>query len=224
MNKVIGNPVERSGFQFSFKLCAICFSLLLVFILAVAVISVVSIEKTNARLIDNLREEQLLALEAHERAYTLLLHDLQDTIVRLDGESQEEIQASFSKVTTGIRKVDAVYSGLLAEQKKKTLDSVYSETDISAKYKEAIGFLDKKKFRQANELFSFVVTEQPDNLEARYYRIYSLFNMNTMDRNQYGLIQKELLLLEKSGFENPEIENILAFIESETASKLNGRE
>lgn len=161
------------------------------------------------------RAEQNRVLAQEEQVLTNRIDDLKTTMLMLDEASNRKVQGAFGKVSSGIRKVDTVYSDLLAEQKKKTLDSVYTDAEVNAKYREALELIDKKKYFQANELLNFVVKEQADNLDARFYRVFSLFNMNTVDRNQYPSIQKELGILRQRGYDNPDIERILTFIQSE---------
>jgi len=114
-----------------------------------------------------------------------------------------------------IQQINTIYAGLLAEMERRTLDSLFSEVMIIDKEQEAAALFREGRFIQASEIYLIVSEANPDNFEARFFHLYSLFLSNRMNRSNYPRIVEGLEALERHGFHRREIREILEFIESE---------
>ena len=114
-----------------------------------------------------------------------------------------------------IQRINAVYSNLLEEMEKRTLDSLYMESVLVDMEQEARVLFGEGRFAQASGLYFTVANAQPENFEARFFHLYSLFLNNRMDRNNYPQVREGFLALERNGFIRSEIREVLEFIEFE---------
>jgi uncharacterized protein (DUF927 family) len=124
----------------------------------------------------------------------------------------EEVRAANYR----IRQVNQVYGDLLAEQKKRTLESVYDEGTVQDLKDEAWGLFEEGKYRQAHDLYRTIEGREPENLEVRFYRYYALFLTNRMDAEQYGAVKTAFSLLEKNGYTRKEMDDVVQFISLES--------
>jgi len=115
----------------------------------------------------------------------------------------------------GIRRIDTVYAGILAELEKRTLDSLYTEVVLVDMEREADVLFTEGKYAQASAMYAALAEAQPENTEARFSFLYSLFLSNKMDRSNYGQIKEGFLILERNGYQRREIGETLEFIEME---------
>jgi hypothetical protein len=114
-----------------------------------------------------------------------------------------------------IQQIDAVYAGILAELEKRTLDSLYTETGLKEKEMEAGILFREGKYPSAGALYAVVAEAQPENVEARFYFLYSLFLSNKLDRSNYQRIKDGLQALDRNGYHRAEIREVLEHIELE---------
>ena len=114
-----------------------------------------------------------------------------------------------------IQQMNTVYAGILAEMEKRTLDSLYTETTLISMEQEAKMLFGEGKFVQASVLYATVAEAQPENTEARFFYLYSLFLSNRLDRSNYRRIKEGFLLLERNGYRRREIRDVLEYIELE---------
>jgi len=126
-----------------------------------------------------------------------------------------EIENANTDTMTRINRINNVYASLLAEMEKRTLDSIYSEVVLKDMEKEAQAHFSQGRFAQANALYSTIASSQPENKEAQFYYLYSMFLNNRMYRGNYRQIKEGLLALERGGFYRREVREIINFIESE---------
>ena len=126
-----------------------------------------------------------------------------------------EIETGTQTTGSRINRINTVYSNLLAEMEKRTLDSIYTEVTLLDMEKEASVHFTQGRYAQAGALFTTVANAQPENKEARFYYLYSLFLNNRMNRGNYQQIKEGFLTLEKGGYYRAEIKEVLSFIESE---------
>jgi len=130
-------------------------------------------------------------------------------------DQTERLIAEIAIINRHLNRIENVYGALLDEQKKKTLQDLYDEPFIIDKYKNAEKLFNERKYRQAYDEFSFVSNEQPDNLNALFFKYYSLFLINKGDQSQYRIIKNSLLQLQKRGYNRSEIQDVLDFISNE---------
>ena len=123
-----------------------------------------------------------------------------------------------------IQRINTVYSNLLTEMEKRTVDSLYSESLLIDMEKEAAIFFQEGNYIQAMAHYAAVAEAQRENNNARFYYLYSLFLNNKMDRNNYQTIKEGLLALETHGYLRREIKDVLDFINYEEAGFENLRE
>jgi len=115
----------------------------------------------------------------------------------------------------GIQQINAVYTGILAELEKRTLDSLYTEVVLIDLEQEAGLLFKEGKYLQASALYETIADAQPENTEARFFYLYSLFLGNKLDRTNYRRIKEGFLVLERNGYERAEIREVLEYIDIE---------
>jgi hypothetical protein len=154
-------------------------------------------------------------------------------------ESTERSWQNIELMNSQLSRSEKVYSKLLAEYQKKVIDNLYDEntplimtrerdviyTSVQFRLydenmlldmaKEAEAMFNKGQYRQAYERYVMVSDIQTENLEARFYRYYSLFLLNKNDRNRYREIRSALLQLDRNGFNHPELFRILKYLDTE---------
>jgi len=133
----------------------------------------------------------------------------------ITNDQTDRIIAVISITNRNVNRIEQVYNALLDEQKKKTLQSLYNESFVIDRYENAEKLFSQNKYRQAYDEFSFVSNEQPENLNAIFFKYYSLFLINKGDQSQYRTIKNSLLQLQKRGYTRSEIQEILDFISNE---------
>lgn len=133
----------------------------------------------------------------------------------LTKEQTDSIIDSISTTNRRVIRIEQVYGALLDEQKKRTLESLYDESLIIDRYELAEKLFRERKYRQAYDEFSFVVAEQSENLNALFFKYYSLFLINKGDQSQYRIIKNSFLQLQRHGYSKPEIQEVLDFISDE---------
>jgi hypothetical protein len=194
-------------------------------VLAVAgilIYSTIMVQKSFEKMSDKLDAIEESMIEQFGLQKTAFYEKEEEIAEELKEVFREYIQESTQ--TTGwridgtdarIRETEKVYASILEEQKKKTVESVYSDTELRAQYDNAANLFREQKYRQANEIFELVAKEQPENRDARFYQFYSLFLMNKMDRDQYKTVKEGFSLLEGTGYMRNEMKEVLSFIGAE---------
>ncbi|QQO11003.1 hypothetical protein [Breznakiella homolactica] len=144
-------------------------------------------------------------------------------VITLSGSAGTAATAGrIASTNTRLERLEGVYADLLAEQKKKTVESLYSDRDLAGRYGEGLRLLEQGKYSQAYGVFSLVSGEQPENMDARFYMYYALFERNRHDREQYKKIREGLTLLQRNGYTREEIGAVLDFMAAEELGKLAG--
>jgi hypothetical protein len=180
------------------------------------------LEKQIAALEEGVREqfivEREILLAAEQAAADLILAQMLETETELARQTAEGTRLAGER-TRGtnirIRGIDEVYSGLLAEQQKRTLESLYAEPALIEKEKEAAGFFRAGNYKSASEAYAVIEQARPENMGAQFYRLYSLFLSNKMDRGNYGKIKEGFQALERNGYHRTEIQDVLEYISTE---------
>ena len=72
-----------------------------------------------------------------------------------------------------------------------------------------------KKYAAAYQLYNEIVEKDPERLMSRYYRMYSLFYANEMNRENYAFLLKEIEYLRGKGMNEDSFNKIEAFIGKE---------
>jgi uncharacterized membrane-anchored protein YhcB (DUF1043 family) len=117
-----------------------------------------------------------------------------------------------------IQQIDKVYSRLLAEQGKWTLDTLYTEAVLIEKEQVAARLFRAGNYAQAGAEYAIIGRAQPENTDARFFHLYSLFLGNKLDRDNYRQIKEGLQVLERNGYYRQEIREVLEYIAAEESS------
>ena len=210
---------------------------LLVLVLAASVL-IISITVRNQRALDErltalerMVQEQFagqtgLLLDSERKTAETLLSALDTEVTEMTAEIDRLITAGtaatrnrINQTNNRIQEIHTVYSNLLAEQQKQTLDSVYTQQALIEKEQEAARLFREGKYAMANVQYAAIAQAQPENTEARFYQLYSLFMNNKLDRGNYRLIKEGLQALERNGYHRAEIKETLDFIASEEGGR-----
>jgi len=200
-------------FQFGF--------LLLSLVSSIIIISILVINQKSM-------EERITTLE-----YTLQEQLVKQTELLLDIKMTKADDNQINQDNIRIQEINAVYSNLLTEQQKRThnslstqqvrnslslqkqRDSLYTQEALLEIEQDAIRLFQEGKYAMAYFRFSVVAQEQPENTDARFFQLYSLFLNNKLDRNNYRQIKEGLEALELYGYYRMETKEILKYIASE---------
>lgn len=130
-------------------------------------------------------------------------------------EGNEAVLRGIDNTNIRIQRVNAVYEGILTEMQKKTLEAVYTENVLIDMENEAYDLFKKGKYALASDQYASLAKAQPENIEARFFNLYSLFLNNKLDRNNYSRIKEGMKALEKNGYIRVEIKEALDYIDLE---------
>jgi len=166
------------------------------------------VQKTALKRID----EQIKATEAEIKER---LEQQTELFLEKAAALSEDITEGTATTGRRIQNLNAVYSGILVELEKKTLDSLYNETVLMDTEKEAERLFLQGKYAQASANYAIVAEAQPENTQARFYYLYSMFLNNKLDRSNYGRIKEGLLALERGGYQRTELRETLRYIDTE---------
>ena len=106
---------------------------------------------------------------------------------------------------------------------EKELRLLYDEAFLEAREEEAYRLLKEEKYGAAYKLYDEIVEKDPERLLSRYYRVYSLFYSNEMNREKYDYLLKEIEYLRGKGMDEDSFKKIEAFIERERGITNEGR-
>lgn len=118
-------------------------------------------------------------------------------------------------VIGNIERIDQVYSDVLTEQKKRTIDDMYSDDALEAQTRQGIACYHARDYARAHQILQEVATRQAENHPAAFYSAASLFNINRQDTGKYSFIKSEIERLALLGYVNPEMDEVRAFILAE---------
>ena len=138
-----------------------------------------------------------------------------DLIMQRNMQSERAISGKIDNTNRRIVILNEVYEGILKEQEKMRVESLFSDMDLQDKMAEAAGLMREGKINQAYALYELIATEQPGNQEARFYMYYSLFLKNRSDREEYSRIKNGFAVLEREGYIRGEMAEVLSYIEDE---------
>jgi hypothetical protein len=124
----------------------------------------------------------------------------------------DNTSSQVSQTNSRVAQTEQHYANLLAEQQKKTLESLYDENALIDKMNEAKSLFTAARHKSAHDIFVVITEEQPGNQEAWFFRYYSLFLINRSDREQYRHIKAGFSLLERNGYSREEMGEVLRYI------------
>jgi hypothetical protein len=176
-------------------------------------------QERTAAMEDAVREQFIrqteVLLESERLTAELVLEAIGLEIAETKAELAEQIAGGTRVTNNRIQRIDTVYSGLLAEQQKRTLDSLYTEASLSEKEQTAARLFRAGNYISAGAEYALIAQERPENTDARFYHLYCLFLGNKLDRDNYRKIKDGLLGLERNGYHRAEIREVLEYIATE---------
>lgn len=171
------------------------------------------------QIVSESEEKILLSIEEStqqlDAAINLSASQLASSIAATESSLSNKINVGFMRIVRGIGKIDVVYSDLLKEEKKKRVDVLLSDKTVSQRIEDARSLIKSGKYTEAHDSLRSVVDEQPENQEARFLTVYSLFHKNKMKKENYKGIMAELELLRANGYQNQDMDEIMEYITTE---------
>ncbi len=133
----------------------------------------------------------------------------------LHAATVRRIRASETSLAERVRELDAAYSSILAEQRKKTIDDVYGADEVRARREEGVRLYAAGDYAGAVRALSPVRSLARDDDEAMFCLIAAEFRINPLDSGRYGPVKRALRDLRVGGYRNDELDEIVAYIEGE---------
>jgi hypothetical protein len=174
-----------------------------------------SMTDSFARQADYIQAENIVIREEMKGYAEGMEESIDEGLTRTTRTITQNTVRNINQTNEHIGQIEQIYGDLLAEQKKKTLENLYNEESLLERLRDAEELFKAGKYRQANELYVFVANEQPDNLDAHFYRYYTQFLVNKGDQSQYRQIRIGLMGLEKRGYTRTELQEVLEYISAE---------
>ncbi len=140
--------------------------------------------------------------------------DLEDHL-KLSDSNVSELQNAANSQYKQSKVLNATYSKLLDEQKKKHVDTAGFDATVNNKKNTAEHLYSLKDYRKAFEIYSEIAPYITEDYSSRANRIDCLFNINRMDSSKYSEILKECETLALNGYKSKKIEDIQKFINTE---------
>lgn len=167
-----------------------------------------------------------------ERMLTLTLEQGKDAAEKAFGAQEEEIKEAIAASEANINgRLDRIEKTMIAQGRVKCgaagqvpvgekasgkgVRLLYDETYLEEQEGEAYRLLKGKKYAAAYQLYDEIVEKDPERLMSRYYRLYSLFYANEMNKENYEFLLKEIEYLRGKGMREDSFKKIETFIEKE---------
>jgi hypothetical protein len=157
-------------------------------------------------------------LEAIHLSTETILQEITDMTAEITQSIEDGTTETGIRITgtnSRIQRIETVYSELLTAQLRRTLDSLYTEEGLREREEEAARLFREGRFAQAWAYYQIIAQALPENADAQFYHLYSLFLSNRLDRGNYRLIREGMETLERKGYRRAEIREVLAFIAME---------
>ena len=167
-----------------------------------------------------------------ERMLTLALEQGKDAAEKALGAQEEKIKEAIAASEANINgRLDRIEKTMIAQGRLKyraagqvpagekasgkEVRLLYDEAYLEGKEGEAYRLLKGKKYAAAYQLYNEIVEKDPERLMSRYYRMYSLFYANEMNKENYEFLLKEIEYLRGKGMREDSFKKIEAFIGKE---------
>ena len=175
-----------------------------------------------------------------ERMLTLALEQGREAAEKALGAQGEEIKEALAVSEANINgRLERIEKTMIAQRSAKSGSAVqisagekesgkevrllYDETYLAGKEEEAYRLLKGKKYAAAYQLYNGIIEKDPERLMSRYYRMYSLFYANEMNKENYEFLLKEIEYLRGKGMREDSFKKIETFIEKERAIEYEAR-
>jgi len=130
-------------------------------------------------------------------------------------EVEKRLSVKIDNTNKRITDLNEIYNNILKEEKKKRIESLYTDKNLADKITEADRLFKEGKMNQAHAIYKLIAEEQPEKKDVRFYMYYTLFLKNRSDKEEYQKIKNGFAALEKEGFMRKEMREVLAYIEAE---------
>ena len=167
-----------------------------------------------------------------ERMLTLTLEQEKDAAEKALGAQEEKIKEAIAASEANINgRLDRIEKAMTVQgrlkrgaagqvsagekESGKGVRLLYDEAYLEDKEEEAYRLLKGKKYAAAYQLYNEIVEKDPERLMSRYYRMYSLFYANEMNRENYAFLLKEIEYLRGKGLNEDSFKKIETFIGKE---------
>ena len=175
-----------------------------------------------------------------ERMLTLTLEQEKDAAEKALGAQEEKIKEAIAASEANINgRLDRIEKTMIAQGRLKygaagqvpvgekasgkEVRLLYDEAYLEEQEGEAYRLLKGKKYAAAYQLYDEIVEKDPERLMSRYYRMYSLFYANEMNKENYEFLLKEIEYLRGKGMREDSFKKIETFIEKERAIEYEAR-
>ena len=175
-----------------------------------------------------------------ERMLTLALEQGRDAAEKALGAQEEKIKEAIAVSEANINgRLDRIEKTMIAQgqvkrgvagqvpagekESGKGVRLLYDEAYLAGKEEEAYRLLKGKKYAAAYQLYNGIIEKDPERLMSRYYRMYSLFYANEMNKENYEFLLKEIEYLRGKGMREDSFKKIETFIEKERAIEYEAR-
>lgn len=167
-----------------------------------------------------------------ERMLTLTLEQEKGAAEKALGAQEEKIKEAIAVSEANINgRLDRIEKTVIAQGRLKygaagqvpvgekasgkEVRLLYDEAYLEEQEGEAYRLLKGKKYAAAYQLYDEIVEKDPERLMSRYYRMYSLFYANEMNKENYEFLLKEIEYLRGKGMREDSFKKIETFIEKE---------
>lgn len=164
-----------------------------------------------------------------ERMLTLALEQGREAAEKALGAQGEEIKEAITASEANINsRLDRIEKTMIAQRSSKSDSAVqisagekesgkgvrllYDEAYLEGQEGEAYRLLKERKYGAAYQLYNGIIEKDPERLMSRYYRMYSLFYANEMNKENYEFLLKEIEYLRGKGMREDSFKKIEAFI------------
>ena len=175
-----------------------------------------------------------------ERMLTLALEQGREAAEKALGAQGEEIKEAIAVSEANINgRLERIEKTMIAQRSAKSGSAVqisagekesgkgvrllYDEAYLEGQEGEAYRLLKERKYGAAYQLYNGIIEKDPERLMSRYYRMYSLFYANEMNKENYEFLLKEIEYLRGKGMREDSFKKIEAFIGRERGIGDEGR-
>lgn len=109
------------------------------------------------------------------------------------------IETRSNKQFSETKSMKKTYDDMLAEQKKKTVDTITTDTAVAKMIEEGDMFYKTGNYFESFKVYTDVLSFDGENNDVRLKRMISLYYMNPMDTSKYPEILSECDILKHNG-------------------------
>lgn len=178
------------------------------------------VQKNNEKL-TTIHEQVQDFSEETKTSFETVFSDFEEVNVKLNfaNDSLQTTKGILASQFNKTIQLAETYDSILEEEKKKHVDDSEKDNELKLKryqYKKSFYY---KKYEETYNLCNEILVYEKDDLDARYYRMLSLYNINRMDSSKYSEILTDCQILKLAGYELFEVEQIEKQIQMEQKSE-----